>query len=42
MKLVRALYGFKRSGASLRNMFKHHIVNCLGFTPITIDPAMYY
>ena len=23
-------------------MFKHHIVNCLGFTPITIDPAMYY
>ena len=42
MKLVRALYGLKISGASWRKMFKHHIVNCLGFTPSTIDPDMYY
>ena len=42
MRLVRALYGFKISGAIWRKMFKYHIVNCLGFTPSTIDPDTYY
>ena len=42
MKLVRALYCLKKSGASWRKMFKDQIVNCLGFTPRTNDPNMYY
>ena len=42
MKLVGALYDLKSSRASWRNIFKDHIVNCLGFTSCTIDPDMYY
>ena len=42
MKLIRALYGLKISGASWRNVFKYHIVNFLGFAPSTIDPDMCY
>ena len=40
MKLVRALYGLKSSGASWRKMFKNHIVNFLVFIPRTIEPGM--
>ena len=42
MQLVHAFYGLKISGEIWRKMFKDHIVNCLGFTPITIDPEIYY
>ena len=42
MRLVRALYGLKRSGASWRNMFKDHIANFLELTPSTVEPDMYY
>ena len=42
MKLVPALYGLKRSGASWRKIFKYNILNCLGLPPINIDPGMYY
>ena len=42
MKLVRTLYRLKVSRVIWRNMFKDRVINCLGFTPSTIDPAMYY
>lgn len=42
MKLVRALYGLKSSGASWRQMFKAFIEKELGFQPSTSDPDMYY
>ena len=42
MKLVRAVYGLKILGLSKRKMSKYHIVNCLKFSPSTIDPDMYY
>ena len=42
MKLVRAFYGLKISGAIWKNMLKERIVNSLGFTPSTINPDMYY
>ena len=42
MKLVRAFYGLKISGAGWRNISKDHIVIVLGFTPSTIDLYMYY
>ena len=42
MKLVRALYGLKSSGASWRKMFKDYIVSRMGFTPSTVDGDMYY
>ena len=42
MKLVRALYGLKSSGASWRQMFKEYIEKKMGFTPSLSDPDMYY
>ena len=42
MKLLRALYGLKSSGSIWRNKFKDHVINCLEFTPSTIDTDMYY
>ena len=42
MKLKRALYGLKSSGASWRKMFKDFIEAKLGFTPSRVDPDMYY
>ena len=42
MKLVRALYGLKSSGASWRKMFKDYIVSRMVFTPSTVDGDMYY
>ena len=42
MKLVRALYGLKSSGASWRQMFKEYIVTRVGFTPSSLDWDMYY
>ena len=42
MKLVRALYGLKSSGASWRKMFKDFIEGELGFKPSTMDSDMYY
>ena len=42
MKLVRALYGLKSSGASWRQMFKEYIVNRMGFVPSSLDGDMYY
>ncbi len=41
MKLVRALYGLKSSGAAWRAMFAEFIINGLGFTPTRIDPDVY-
>ena len=41
MKLVRALYGLKSSGASWRNMFKDFIISHLGFAPTVMDPDVY-
>ena len=42
MKLVRALYGLKSSGASWRQMFKEYIVSRMGFVPSSLDRDMYY
>ena len=42
MKLVRALYGLKSSGASWRKMFKDYIIDKLAFTPSVMDGDMYY
>ena len=42
MKLCRALYGLKSSGASWRRMFKDYIELKMNFTPSTTDPDMYY
>ncbi|KAL7537428.1 hypothetical protein ACHAWF_005758, partial [Thalassiosira exigua] len=42
MKLVRALYGLKSSGASWRKMFNDFIVTYLEFTPPRVDGDMYY
>ncbi|KAL7527783.1 hypothetical protein ACHAWF_002305 [Thalassiosira exigua] len=42
MKLIRALYGLKSSGASWRKMFKDFIVTHLKFTPSRVDGDMYY
>ena len=42
MKLVRALHGFKKSGASRTKIFKDHIVDKLEFTLRVVDPDMYY
>ena len=42
MRLVRALYGLKSSGASWRKMFKDFIEGELGFKPSTMDNDMYY
>ncbi|KAL7523049.1 hypothetical protein ACHAWF_000341, partial [Thalassiosira exigua] len=42
MKLVRALYGLKSSGASWRKMFKDFIVTHLKFTLSRVDGDMYY
>ena len=42
MRLCRALYGLKSSGASWRQMFKNYIESKLGFTPSTADGDMYY
>ena len=42
MKLVRALYGLKSSGASWRKMFKDYIVSKMGFVPSSLDGDMYY
>ena len=42
MKLVRALYGLKSSGASWRQMFKEYIVSRMGFVPSSLDGDMYY
>ena len=41
MKLVRALYGLKSSGASWRKMFKDFIESRLGFVPTVMDPDVY-
>ena len=42
MKLVRALYGLKSSGASWRHMFKTYIETRLGFKPSVLDGDLYY
>ena len=42
MKLTRALYGLKSSGASWRQMFKDFIVHKLGFAPSRVDSDLYY
>ena len=42
MRLTRALYGLKSSGASWRQMFKEFIESKLEFLPSRIDPDMYY
>ena len=42
LKLVRALYGLKSSGASWRKMFKDFIEHKLGFKPCLCDSDMYY
>ena len=42
MKLVRALYGLKSSGALWRQLFKEYIVTRMGFTSSSLDRAMYY
>ncbi|KAL7525855.1 hypothetical protein ACHAWF_001533, partial [Thalassiosira exigua] len=42
MKLIRALYGLKSSGASWRKMFKDFIVTHLKFIPSRVDGDMYY
>lgn len=42
MRLTRALYGLKSSGASWRQMFKDFIEAKLNFTPSKVDADMYY
>ena len=42
MKLVRALYGLKSSGASWMHMFKTYIEKKLGFKPCVMDGDLYY
>lgn len=42
LKLVRALYGLKSSGASWRKMFKDFIEHKMGFLPCMLDSDMYY
>ena len=42
LKLVRALYGLKSSGALWRQLFKECIVTRMGFTPSSLDQDMYY
>ena len=43
MKLVRALYGLKSSGASWYQTFKEYIdLKKMGFTPSLSDPDIYY
>ena len=42
LRLVRALYGLKSSGASWRKMFKDFIELKLGFKSSRVDPDMYY
>ena len=41
MKLVRALYGLKSSGAAWRAMFSTFITEKLGFKSTRIDPDVY-
>ena len=42
MRLCRALYGLKSSGASWRKMFKDYIESKFEFTPLTANGDMYY
>ena len=42
MKLCRALYGSKSSGASWRQMFKECIESTLEFVPSKVDSDIYY
>ena len=41
VKVVRALYGLKSSGASWRNMLQETIQTEMGFTPTQADPDVY-
>jgi hypothetical protein len=42
VKVVRALYGLKSSGASWHNMLQQTIVNELEFVTSTADPNVYH
>jgi hypothetical protein len=41
VKIVRALYGLKSSGASWRSMLQQTIINELRFEPTVADPDVY-
>jgi hypothetical protein len=41
VKIVRALYGLKSSGASWRSMLQQTIIEELGFQPTIVDPDVY-
>jgi hypothetical protein len=41
VKIVRALYGLKSSGASWHSVLKQAIIDDLGFQPTIADPDAY-
>lgn len=41
MRITRALYGLKSSGAAWRAMFSNFIINQLGFSPTVVDSDVY-
>jgi hypothetical protein len=41
MRITRALYGLRSSGAAWRSMFSNFIINQLGFEPMVVDSDVY-